>query len=564
VSIPADHFWSEFDLSARLERNASRLGSKAAIIYPGDTKEMRGVHYQQLSYSDLQARVAEVAAGLSSIGIGLGTRTILLASGPDLFIIGFALLHLGAVPVLVDPGIGIRRVLHCYRTVNATAFIGLPVTHLLRLLCRRTFRQISVRVTVGRRWFWGGHTLSRLPGRSKEAQRASVRGDSLAMIGFTTGSTGPAKGVEYTYQMINSMTQQVRDSFGHAERDVSLVTLPAHGVFDLLAGSTVVLAPVSPGRLARANPAALVDALLRFHVSAMFASPVLFHTLADYLASNQCRLPELRCIVVGGASVPASQVAAMLAALNDQAKIHITYGATEALLITSIESTETLSLAAPKNPGSGFCVGRPVAGTEVKIIGIREGRSANEAGKDQPLPIGHIGEVAVTGDSVSRHYYRNPESDFLHKFTLPGIQSRTWHRTGDAGYFDDSGRLWLCGRISQRVQTASGDLYPLCCEPIFDAHRLVRRSALVGIVDANSQRYQTPVVCVELKARMRFRKWHQVAEELHTLAVAEPATAQLRIFLRHPSFPVDARHNSKIRREELASWAARKIGRPNS
>jgi acyl-CoA synthetase (AMP-forming)/AMP-acid ligase II len=551
------------DLAAQLEQNARALGGKAAIVYP-DGKERDGsTRYRELSYRDLQARVERAADGLCAIGVGRGTRTVLLASGPDLFVIAFALFRLGAIPVVVDPGIGIRRVLHCYRTAQATAFVGPPAAHVMRLLGAGAFRRIRIRVTIGRRWFWGGHTLARLPGpegpgREPGAERSGPPDrDALAMIAFTTGSTGPPKGVEYTHRAIDAMAGQVRDSFGHAEGDVSLVTVAPHGVFDLLAGSTMVLAPVRPGRVADADPAAVTEALARFGVSVMFASPALLQVLADYLATRPVRLPRLRSIVSGGASVSPALVSRLRTVLDERALIHVTYGATEALLICSIESAQLLAETGRESQGAGSCVGRPVTGTEVRIIAIRDRPLSGDRDEARALPAGRIGEVLVAGELVSQRYYADAAANAFHKVSVTGSGPGNWHRTGDLGYFDQSGRLFLCGRMTQRVRTPSGDLYPLPCEAVFDAHPLVRRSALVAV--HGDGRYQTPVVCVETHTPLRSRQWDQLVAELRALAEAEPATAQLRLFLQHPAFPVDARHNAKIKREVLASWAEGRI-----
>ena len=127
---------------------------------------------------------------------------------------------------------------------------------------------------------------------------------------------------------------------------------------------------------------------------------------------------------------------------------------------------------------------------------------------------------------------------------------------GDLGWFDDAGRLWFCGRKSQRVETVDGTLYTEQVEPVFDAHPHVRRSALVGVGERGTQ---APILCVELAAGVRGGEWPKIEDELRALGARFPHTAGIATFLRHPGFPVDIRHNAKINREALARWAIRKV-----
>ncbi|MEV6319097.1 fatty acid CoA ligase family protein [Streptomyces sp. NPDC051776] len=562
-------------LADYLERNARAFPGKAAIIHP-DGRDSDGVRYRELSYGALQSRVEELAAGLTRIGITKGTKTVLMASpGPGLFALAFALFRIGAVPVVVDPGMGVKRMLHCYRAVGAEAFIGPPLAHAVRVLSRRTFARTRIRVTLGRRWFWGGYTLNGLPAGARspgespadESQGVESRpaGDDLMMIGFTTGSTGPAKGVEYTHRMAAAMARGIQSVHGRSRDDVSLVTLPLYGMLDLVFGSTLVLAPVSPAKVAHAEPTALVTALARFEVSTMFASPALLRVLGEHLTLHPAELPALRTVVSGGAPVPPDVVATLRTVLDEKADVHVTYGATEALPISSIESADVLEETAARGAlGDGSCVGRPLPGTRVRIIRTTDAPVPRWEAAQQMAP-GQAGEIVVSGDSVSRRYHAAPEADAQHKIVDTGegpavegaagdsVPGTVWHRTGDLGYLDEAGRLWFCGRRSQRVRTSEGELLTVRCEGVFNTHPLIRRTALVGVGEPGVQR---PVLCVETEPGVDEARWQQLLPELRRLAAERTVTEQVRDFLRHPTFPVDVRHNAKIGREELARWAA--------
>ncbi|MCB5182833.1 fatty acid CoA ligase family protein [Streptomyces antimicrobicus] len=554
-------------LADLLEHNARLFPDKPAVVHP-DGRQPDGMpRYRTVTYGQLQQDVAELARGFAHAGITKGTRTVLTAPpGPELFALVFALFRTGAVPVVVDPGMGVRRMLHCFRAVGAEAFVGPPLAQLVRVLGRRTFAQVKTPVTLGRRRLGRGHTLAslrRAAGRPAQPPTdptaAAVGGDDLLMIGFTTGSTGPAKGVEYTHRMALSIARQIAAVHGRTRADVSLVTLPFYGVLDLLYGSTLVLAPLAPAAVAQADPVLLVDALRRFSVTTVFASPALLRNLADHLSATGARLPDLRCVVSGGAPVPAGVVATLRAVLPDPARIHVTYGATEVLPITSVESAELLAdTSADSARGAGTCVGRPVPGTRVRILPVTDGPLARIA-PGPGLPTGQVGEIAVSGASVSARYHRSPTADARHKTyeERPDGPPRLWHRTGDLGHLDEDGRLWFCGRVSQRVRTAHQDLHTVRCEGVFNAHPQVRRSALVGVGPVGAQR---PVVCVETADGPL--DWEQLVAELRQMAAAHAPTTALEEFLPHPGFPVDVRHNAKIGREQLARWAERRLAPP--
>jgi len=202
----------------------------------------------------------------------------------------------------------------------------------------------------------------------------------------------------------------------------------------------------------------------------------------------------------------------------------------------------------------GICVGQPLPEREVRIVRI----------SDAPLPAGtrlddigngQVGEIAVRGPVVTREYFNLPDATRAAK-TVDDC-GQLWHRMGDVGYRDARGRIWYCGRKSHRVVTAGGTLFTEPCEAVFNAHPAVARCALVGVGACGKVE---PVICVELKTRSRGRTPHHLAHELRTLAERAAHTRSIRTFLIYPrAFPVDVRHNAKIRREELATWAARQL-----
>lgn len=534
--------------------HADRTPDRAAVIHPAAGQASRGPGYTSVGYAEFAAHVSSCAGALKAHGIGRGTRTALLVTpGVDLLTLVFALMHVGAVPVVVDPGMGLGRMLDCIHRVGVQAFIGMPAAHVLRRLRPRAFAGVQSVIKVGRGTGDGLGELTALGASLPPLPPLRSAPQDLALIGYTTGSTGPAKPVEITVGMLQGMAHGVEACHFTADMTSTLVTMPLMGVFDLVAGRTVVVPRMNMGRVGAADPALLTDAIQRFGVDAMFASPALLGPLSDHLEASGARVPSLRLVVSGGAPVSPGLMGALRAVLPREARVFSTYGSTEALPMAVVESRE--ALAGPADgpaEGLGVCVGRPAPGISVQVIEVSDGPVPLWT---QGLPVadGDVGEIVVSGRAVSAGYFESPRADAEHKIQDGG---RRWHRTGDVGWIDGAGRIWFCGRKSHRVRTAVGDLHTVRCEGVFNAHPQVRRTALVGF---GPHRGQRPVLCVELAPGTAREQWPRIEGELRALGANNPVTKVIDDFLPHPAFPVDIRHNAKIRRELLAGWAADRL-----
>lgn len=267
------------------------------------------------------------------------------------------------------------------------------------------------------------------------------------------------------------------------------------------------------------------------------------------------KLPTLKRVVT--AVVPASPrvLGEFARLLVPSAEIFTPYGATEALPIASIGSTEILEETRFQTErGEGVCVGRPVDGIDVRIIRISDDPIPSWS-DDLEVSDGTVGEIIVSGPVVTREYFGRPEATALAKIADPA-RGTFFHRMGDLGYRDAHGRLWFCGRKSHRVILDDATLYTICCEGVFNAHPEVARTALVGVQTGKAR---TPVLCVELLRPINRRDRDRVRNDLLERGAAFAQARRIAVILFHPSFPVDIRHNSKIFREQLAVWAARKL-----
>jgi len=539
------------NIAATLPRLAREQPDRVAMRCPGAD----GRYAPVLTYAQLDARSDAIAAGLGRYGIGRGTRTVVMVRPtPEFFLLMFALFKAGAVPVLVDPGIDRRALKQCLDEAEPEAFIGIPLAQCARLLLgwARSARRI---VTVGARWGWGGTTLARVEkqGAGAGPQLADTAPDDMAAILFTSGSTGVPKGVVYRHRHFTGQIDLLRDAFAMQPGGVDLPTFPPFALFDPALGLTSIIPDMDPTRPASADPEKLHAAIARFGVTQLFGSPALMKVLADHGRP----LPTLRRVTSAGAPVPPDTVARMRALLPDDAQFWTPYGATECLPVAVIEGRELEATREATESGAGTCVGRPVPPNQVRIIRIDDGAIADWT-LAEPLPDGEVGEITVAGPTATDAYFNREAATRIAKIRerLPDGGERIVHRMGDVGYFDAQGRLWFCGRKTQRVETAQGPLYTEQAEPIFNTHPDVRRTALVGVGEPGRQR---AVLCFELLPEVAAMRRDAVAEDLRTLARRHPHTADIDIFLCHPGFPVDIRHNAKIGREKLAIWAARQL-----
>jgi acyl-CoA synthetase (AMP-forming)/AMP-acid ligase II len=505
-----------------------------------------------MTFAELDKRSSAYAAGLEAIGIRRGVRTVLMTP-PDLdfFPLVFALFKVGAILVMIDPGIARRSLLSCLEEVVPEAFIGVPRAHLARLLFPQPFRRVRTLLTVGRRFGWGGHTTRDLATLGQATAHTTITpapGETAAIL-FTSGSTGVPKGVVYTHDMFDAQVESIRATYGIQPGEIDLPTFPLFALFDPALGMTAVLPEMDFRFPAQADPARLVEALTTHHCTNMFGSPALLDRLGRYGVLHGVRLPALRRVLSAGAPVRTDVLERMTQLLSPDAQVFTPFGATESLPVASIGSHEVLrDTSQGARSGKGVCVGKPVDGSVVRIIGITDDAIGTWS-DDLLVPTGEVGEITVCGPVVTREYYARPEATRLAK-----IQDgdHVVHRMGDVGAFDDEGRLWMCGRKGHRVVAPSGTLFTVPVEEVMNAHPCVTRTALVGVGAAGAQR---PVLLVEREpgARMEDRT---LLAELAALAREHEVTRALTDLRIYPgTFPVDTRHNAKIEREALAAWA---------
>jgi acyl-CoA synthetase (AMP-forming)/AMP-acid ligase II len=510
-----------------------------------------------LTFQELNCRADALAWYLQAKGVRAGERVMLMVRpSADFICLTFALFKLGAVVILIDPGMGYRNLRRCIAGVQPQVFIGIPAAHLFRLLFPAPFRSVRVAFCCGPSLGLLGPDICRQAGGASQPFPAyPARADELAAIIFTTGSTGPPKGVRYEHGVFNAQLRLIRDYYQIGPGQIDQPGFPLFALFATALGARAVIPDMDPTRPARVDPRKFVRSLREQQVTYSFGSPAIWNVVSRYCREQGIVLDSLQQVLMAGAPISGDLIARMQAILPAGARIHTPYGATESLPIVSIEGKEIVESTWPlSRKGHGICVGRPLPGIEVRIIAL----------SDAPVPLwdealclpqGQIGEIVARGDVVTRGYENNDRENRLAKIADNGS---FWHRMGDLGYLDDQGRLWFCGRRAHRVETRAGILFTIPCEAIVNEHPDVTRSALVGIADPVHPGRQQAVMIVE-PVRTRKVNRARLLAEVRELAAGNHLTGSIRLFLIHPDFPVDIRHNAKIFREQLSAWAQKQL-----
>ncbi len=529
-------------LPAIAARQPETLGLR---VPRGRDRDSGAIRYFDLTFGQLDQETDAWAHRLAAQGIARGTRVLLLVRpGLSLIAICFGLFKVGAVPVVIDPGMGLRSFLRCVRRTTPAAVVAIPRGILLSRLFRRTFAGVRARIAVHTHEPLGAARADPSHVNPSPFPVAPTESRELAAILFTSGSTGPPKGVCYEHGMFEAQVRVIRESYGITPGEVDLPMLPVFALFNPALGMTTVVPEIDPGRPATVNPARIVQAIRQCGVTNSFGSPVLWRKIADHCLAGGIVLPGLRRVLSAGAPVP-PDLMADFRRVAPQAVMHSPYGATEALPVATVNDREILDFAASRTAaGAGTCVGRPVDGVELRIVRLTDEPIA-AWNNDLVRTAGAIGEIVVRGAQVTRAYDALPEATAAAK--IPD-GTTFWHRMGDAGYLDPDGLLWFCGRKAERVRSRHGDLFTDVCEPVFNQHPLVSRCALIGLGKPGEQE---PAIVVEPKAGARIRQ-ETLVRELRELGRACETTRNIEAFFFHRHLPVDVRHNAKIHRLALA------------
>ncbi len=554
-----------------LSLTAAQTPDQIAVAAPksGQPKRCsvdRPLEYDRITFAELDAASNRVAAGVRRMGVTKGTRLALMVPpGIEFVKMVFGLFKSGVTVILIDPGMGRKNMIRCLAEAKPDGIVGIKRAHLARWLFRKQFPDCTKNVVVGR---WPGCMSSRSFERIDENEFKPLDGtqEDQAAIIFTTGSTGPPKGVLYRHRNFIQQATQIRDYFNIQPGSTDVSGFPLFALFNTAMGTTTVFPQMDATRPADVYPPNIIDAVRTFTADQSFGSPALWNTVSKWCESNQVKLPEVQRVLSAGAPVPPNVLQRIRKIIADDGDAFTPYGATEALPVACNSATIVLSETAQKTrTGFGTCVGNKFDRIEWRVIEISD-QPLTDVSQTKEVPVGTIGELMVQGPAVTDRYVTRTNANADHKVADGGS---FWHRMGDVGYLDERNRFWFCGRKNHRVITDNGTMFTIPCEGIINSHPSVYRSALVGIErnrqsqkDGNESK--TPVMVVEPHAE----SWPnsksdcvKLEQELLQMAAEHEVTRSVTRFLFRRSLPVDIRHNSKIFREQLGPWAQQQIGK---
>ena len=513
------------NIVARLELLASAHADRVAIV------EQLGGKRREITFGALGERVRALSAGLTSRGIVAGDAVVIfIPMSIDLYVALLAVLHAGATAVFVDAWSGSRRIETAIDLSRPRAFIGTPRSFLLRWT-RRRIREVPVALMVGRRFLALSRHERRAPGHSAPAV---VGPDTTAVVTFTTGTTGQPRGAVRSHGFLWQQHVALKEHMQLRESDVDMPTLPIFVLNNLAIGARTVLPDFDPRRPADIDAARIVAQMEREGVTTSTASPSFFDRLLAWCETHARTLP-LRAAFTGGAPVPVSLARRMAAPLI-KGEGHVVFGSTEVEPVSGIRAADYAAVldTDPSQRPIGLCVGHPVPQLDVRLIEVVDGPLPPD--KDLAgltVPAGEIGEIVVCGAHVLPSYLND---DLANRETVRIEGGRLWRRTGDCGSVDRDGRLWLVGRLSQRVRRAGGALWPIPVEMDAVATELVRHAALVSVGER-------AVLCVEAAAGLTNDQKSVLRQAVDRWRLDE--------IIELPKIPRDPRHHTKTDLEAL-------------
>ena len=536
------------NIAERIVRTSKRIPDKKSVVF-SERQSDGSYHYPFYTFKQFEERSNQFAHKLTEAGIRPGMRTLLFVKPClDFSIITFALFKIGAVPVLIDPGMGIKNLLLSIKQVKPEAMVSIGLIHWIRRLKPSSFENVKVKVSLDKVGFSTNYIYEGLDKADKSFPVYPAKDEDYSAILFTSGGTGIPKGVLYNHGILNAQTDALQNMFSLDETQSDLPGFPLFALFTLAMGMTSVVPDMDPTKPAKCDPAKLVQNIQDNHITFVAGSPSIWEKVGKYCLAHKIKLPSIKQVVMFGAPVR-SEIHEMYKKILDNGDTYTPYGATESLPISLISGSEILGSKSEKTKrGDGTCIGKAVPGIEIKII------KASDIPESELLELGpeDIGEIVVSGLQVTPAYFEMPLENEKAKIIENG---KIWHRVGDIGYLDRDQNLWFLGRKTHRVKVDDTTThYSIRVEAIFNQHPVIKRTALIQIFRDG---HITPALVVE-RLDGNTKLTGAFKGELEALARSSFHTQMIQDFYLHSSFPVDVRHNIKIDRLKLSKWAQKK------
>ncbi len=487
---------------------------------------------ESVTFDEFAAQVATYAQELHQQGVQRGQRiAVLVPPSIDLIAVVYAAWRIGAVTVIADRGLGLRGLGNAVRSARVQHVVGSQKA----LLAARALRCAPHATFIDLGKLHGAKKLESLA----EVYAPQPQPQDLAAVLFTSGATGPAKGVRYTHQQLCAQRDALQHLYGITNADRFVAAFAPFALYGPALGICTGLANMDVTAPRTLTAQALNEACESIQATMVFASPAaLVNVLATAETTNTTALSKVRLVMSAGAPVPLATLQAMKT-LCPQAEMHTPYGMTELLPLADISLSAREAVGEDQEGTGGVCVGKAVNGCDVVVAAPHSGRDV------QPLATGVTGEILASAPWMSDGYDRLWHTQNSAR-PLREEGKRSWHRTGDVGHLDHAGNIWVEGRVVHVIYSVEGEVTPVPLEIAVESIAEVQRAAVVGIGPSGVQQV---VVVLETLTGKEGEASPELTAKVRRVVTPQKVAAVWVV----KDLPVDIRHNAKIDRTALAN-----------
>ena len=445
------------NLTAGLRKSASFRADSTAIIAGG----------ARFSHGEMRDRIARLASSLRKLGIRANDRVAILAANGSPYVeCYFAVLWAGGIAVPMNSRFSLPEMIEQARDAEPSILICDDAFLETALQIPEACPSIAAVIAVAprQRGLPKVYDYETLIAENEGCDDALRSGDDIACLFYTGGTTGKAKGVMLSHRNIWVNAFVTARSFGFDEETVALHAGP---LFHLGAGARVYTTSLLGGQhvvIPRFAPLEVLDAIARHKVTVATFVPTMLAMILQAPELDSYDLSSLRLITYGASPMPEAVLQECLRRFPG-IRFAQSYGMTELSPVATILGPDDHLPSAPRHRLRS--AGRPLASAEVRVADA----------EDRTLKCGEIGEILVRGPMVMMGYWRQPE---LTAKTLRG----GWMHTGDSGYFDEDGYLYISDRIKDMIITGGENVYSIEVENAIVSHPDVLQCAVIGIPDA--------------------------------------------------------------------------------
>lgn len=547
--------------------NIVSLLEEKALKRPFDTAFIDGPSGRErfLSFQSINQQVIYFAHKLRENGIKKGDSVLILHPiKAELYVALLSVLRLGAIAVFLDPSAGKEHINRCCKMYPPEGFIGSCKAHLLRVVSSE-IRKIPCKFLLGLSLPMPeksllGHSLKIIDstdhintGNYSDERRSpseflkSFSGSNAALITFTSGSTGIPKAISRSHDFLLHQHKVLQSTLTLKQGQLDMATMPIFVLANLGSGVTTFLPDCNLAKPGFVPARHVLRQLNRLQPSTTAASPAFLEKLAVFSMRDRTYMNSLKHIYTGGAPVY-PRTLKLIARSAPDAEVIAVYGSTEAEPIAEINYREISDKDMKMmSDGHGLLAGKPVEQIDLRIMKFCNGpvkRLSEGEFSNLCCPEKVAGEIVITGAHVVKGYL-NSETEKETKFEVGNIK---WHRTGDAGYIDSNGRVWLLGRTSARIECDDKTIYPFAVEAALMNRTGIRRAALLNIKNH-------ALITLEYSGKYKGSGIKGISPDTRDYLRDQGVYGLLEL----QRIPLDKRHNAKIDYAALNSVVLRSL-----